>query len=237
MRTDSGFDAGRDGFGRGGLAVSAKSIEDMLDTSLGARWKRRRRFIIPVFAVLAVAGAFAIWGPIGIGPGPIGNTSYTGSTTAPVSRTQPAIFEDSIYAGDSGAVIDSIALVSDGSYPPPRVLAIKGDGDQVCGGEAWPLTGRQNFYAVCTAGRLVPLIGRPVPENSHLSMPGLAAPDYPGIGAAIEIAPPGSAGCWSVTEVVIHYHVGIRHYTATHLMDLTQCWSKSRLAALRQQQH
>jgi len=226
-----------DGFGRGGLAVSAKSIEDMLDTSLAARWKRRRRLIIPVFAVFAAAGAFAIWGPIGIGSGPIGNTHYTGSMTGSVSRTQPSMFEEPIYAGNSGAVIDSIALVSDGSYPPPHVLSIRGDGDQVCGGDAWPLTGRQNFYAVCTAGSLVPLIGRPVPENSHLPKPGLAGSDYPGIGAAIETAPPRSAGCWTVTAVIIHYHVGIRHYTATHVIDLTECWSKSQLAALRQQQH
>ena len=202
--------------------MSAKSIEDMLDTSLRARWKRRRRFIIPVFAVVAVAGAFAIWGPIGIGPGPIGNSADHGSTTGSVSRTQPTIFVEPIYAGNSGAVIDSIAVVSDGRYPAPRVISIKGDGDQLCGG-AWRLTGRQNFYAACTAGRLVPLIGRPVPESS-------------GIGAAIETAPPGSAGCWTVTAVVIHYHVWIRHYAATQVIDMTECWSKSQLAAVRQQQ-
>jgi hypothetical protein len=56
--------------------------------------------------------------------------------------------------------------------------------------------------------------------------------DYPGIGAA----PPGRAGCWTVTAIVIHYHVGIRHYTATQAADLTACWNKSQLAALRQQQ-
>jgi hypothetical protein len=212
----------------------ATSIEDMTDTSLRASWKRTRRFIVPVIAVLAAAAAFAIWGPIGIGPGPIGNTAGS-STGGLVSRTQPAIFVEPIDAGNSGAVIDSIAVVSDGSFPAPHVISIRGDGDQICGG-AWPLTGTQNFYTSCTAGALVPLTGKPVPASSRLQNPGTAAPDYPGIGAAIETAPPGRAGCWTVTAVVIHYHVGIRHYTATRVDDMTMCWSKSRLAALELQQ-
>jgi hypothetical protein len=203
----------------------------MTDTSLRARWKRRRRFIIPVFAVLAAAGAFAIWGPIGIGPGPIGNTFDASTTGGLVSRTQPTVFVVSIDAGNSGAVIDSIAAVSDGSYPAPHVISIKGDGDQVCGG-TWPLTGRQNFYVSCTAGGLVPLINRRVPISSHVNQSGLGPIDYPGIGAAIEAAPPGRAGCWTVTAIVIHYHVGIRHYTATQAVNLTACWSKSQYAAL-----
>jgi hypothetical protein len=60
--------------------------------------------------------------------------------------------------------------------------------------------------------------------------------NYPGIGAAIEAAPPGPAGCWIVTKFVMHYHVGFRHYTATYAMSETGCWSKSALAALKQQQ-
>lgn len=105
----------------------------------------------------------------------------------------------------------------------------------LCGG-AWRLTGRQNFYASCASGGLVPLIGKPLPASSHLQNPGLAAADYPGIGAAIETAPPGPAGCWTVIAVVIHYHVGIRHYAAAQVLNMTECWSKSQLAALRQQQ-
>ena len=213
--------------------MSSKSVEDTLDTLLPARWKRRRRFIIPGIAVLVAAAAFAIWGPIGIGPGPIGNTVGS-STGGLVSRTQPAIFVEPIDAGDSGAVIDGIDVVSNGSYPAPRVISVRGDGDQICGG-AWPLTGRENFYSACAPGGLVPLLGRPVPASSR-SNDQRGPIDYPGIGAAIETAPPGPAGCWTVTAVVIHYHVGIKHYTATHVADMTVCWSKSRLAALQQQQ-
>jgi hypothetical protein len=141
-----------------------------------------------------------------------------------------------IDAGHSGAIVDSLELLSDGSYPAPRVLSVKGDGDQYCGG-SWPVTGPDNFYATgCAVGGLVPLLGRPVPVSSHVNVPGLGPVDYPGIGAAIETAPPGPAACWIITKFVIHYHVGIRHYTATHDISQTGCSGKSQDVA-QQQQH
>ncbi|MGO8958290.1 MAG: hypothetical protein ACLQFR_13100 [Streptosporangiaceae bacterium] len=214
--------------------MAASPLDGMTDTSLRAWWERRRRVIIPVIALLAAAGGLLAWGPIGVGPGPIGNWTDSGGMTGLVSRTQPTVLVESIDAGNSGAVIDSIAVVSDGRYPAPHVVSIRGDGDQVCGG-AWPLTGRQNFYADCAAGGLVPLLGRAVPANSPVNEPGQGSITYPGIGAAIEAAPPGPAGCWTVTTLVIHYHVGIRHYTAAHIVNVTECSSQSQLAALRRQ--
>jgi hypothetical protein len=196
--------------------MSATSVEEMTDTSLRARWNRRRRPIIALIAVVAAAGAFALWGPIGIGPGPIRNTASPVTTTGPVSRTQPAMFVVPIDAGNSGAVIDSVAVISDGSYPAPHVISVQADGDLPCGG-AWPLTGQPNFYAACAASGLVPLLGRPVSDTS----------------AAIKAAPPGPAGCWTATAAVIHYHIGIRHYTATHGIRMTVCWDKSKLAGLQ----
>jgi hypothetical protein len=214
-------------------------IEDMTDVSLHARinsarasLKRRRRIIVSVAGTLLAIGAFVAWGPIGIGAGPVGSGTSSSSTDTPVPRTQPAVFVTSIDAGKSGAVIDSVSVFSDGSYPAPRVISIKGDRDEVCGG-AWPLTGVENFYNTCDAGGPVPLIGRAVPVSSTVDVPTLGRLVYPGIGIAIETAPPGKAGCWLVTSVVIRYHIGIRHYTATHGMSLTACSSASRLNALR----
>jgi len=140
-----------------------------------------------------------------------------------------------IDAGRSGAVIDSIVVLSDGSYPAPHVISIKGDREQACSGGPWPLKGRQNFNRDCVAGGLVPLLGRAVPAKSRVHVPGLGPVTYPGIGAAIKAAPPGPAGCWMVTSIVIHYHVGIRHYTATHDIRLTGCSSKSQLEAVQEQ--
>src|SRR5262249_52641096 len=122
---------------------------------------------------------------------------------------------------------------SDGGFPAPHVISVRGDGEAAACGGAWPLTGKQNFFTACAAGGLVPLLGRPVPVSSHVTVPDLGPVDYPGIGIAIEAAAPGPAGCWTVSAVVIHYHVGIRHYTATHIGNITVCWSKTRLAALQ----
>jgi len=204
----------------------------MADTSRGAWWKRGRR-VIPVAAALAAVGAFLAWGPVGVGPGPIGNAVSGMGFGDPVSRTQPTIFLAPIDAGRSGAVIDSIVVLSDGSYPAPHVISIQGDRSQVCGG-AWPLRGSQNFYRGCAGGGLVPLLGRAVPAKSRVDVPGLGPVTYPGISAAIKVAPPGRAGCWMATSIVIHYHVGIRHYTATHTISETACSSKAQLEAAQQ---
>jgi hypothetical protein len=200
----------------------------MADLSRRAWWKRARRVIIPVAVALAAGIAFLAWGPVGVGPGPISNAVSGVSVTGGVSRTQPTMFLAPVDAGRSGAVIDSIVVLSDGSYPAPRIIRITGDRQQSCGG-TWPLKGRQSFYRSCAAGGLVPLLGRAVPASSRVYVPGLGRVAYRGISAAIEAAPPGPAGCWMARFIVIHYHVGIRHYTATHAVSLTACSSKSQL--------
>ena len=139
--------------------MSVELAGGIADTSRRAWWKRARRVIIPVAAALGTVGAFLAWGPVGVGPGPIGNRVSGMGFGDPVSRTQPAIFLAPIDAGRSGAVIDSIVVLSDGRYAAPHVISIKGDRSQVCGG-AWPLRGSQNFYRGCAGGGLVPLLGR-----------------------------------------------------------------------------
>jgi len=206
--------------------MSVQPIGSVPDGSRPA-WRNRARLLIIVAALtFAAVGAFIAWGPIGVGPGPIGDTVMAVTEGSGVPRTQPAMFMTPVDAGRSGAVIDSIEVLSDGTYPAPRVISIEGDRQQNCGG-AWPLKGKQNFYRVCAAGGLVPLLGRPLPARSRVRVRGLGHVAFPGIGAAIKAAPPGPAGCWMVTSVVIHYHVGIRHYTATHIMSLTACSRKS----------
>ncbi len=40
----------------------------------------------------------------------------------------------------------------------------------------------------------------------------------------IKVAPPGSrGGCWTATAIVVHYHVGIRHYTVTSTDVFAAC--------------
>jgi hypothetical protein len=216
------------------VAVSVQLVGGTADNRPRARWKHVRRAIIPVSAALAAVGAFLAWGPVGVGPGPIGNRVSGMGSAGVVSQTQPAVFLVPIDAGRSGAVIDGIDVLSDGSYPAPQVISIKGDRQQACDGGPWPVTGRQNFYRACAAGGLVPLLGRAVPR-SRVDVPGLGPATYPGIGAAIKAAHPGPAGCWMVTSIVIHYYVGIRHNTATYGISVTACSSTSQLAAEEQQ--
>jgi hypothetical protein len=205
--------------------VSVQPIGPVPDSPPRALRNWARLLITLLTLTLAAVGAFNAWGPIGVGPGPIGDAVMGVSVTSGVHRTQPAMFMTPVDAGRSGAVIDRVEVLSDGLYPAPRVISIEGDRQQNCGG-AWPLKGKQNFYRVCAAGGLVPLLGRALPARSRVSVRGLGRVTYSGIGAAIKAAPPGHAGCWMVTSVVIHYHVGIRHYTATHTMSLTACSRK-----------
>src|SRR5262245_42692918 len=150
MRINAEPSGGRDRGRSGEIGVSAASIEVKTDASPRVRWKRGRLIFIALIAVLAAAGALAAWGPIGVGPGPIGNGRSNVAVGGPVPRTQPAWFVVPIDAGHSGAVIDGIEVLSDGSYPAPRVISIKGNADQSCAG-AWPVAGPQNFYAACVA--------------------------------------------------------------------------------------
>jgi hypothetical protein len=206
--------------------VSVQRVGAMADFERRRRWTRRWAAAVLAAAVIAIVSAFLAWGPIGVGPGPIGNVASSTAVTSGVSRTQPTVFLVPIDAGRSAAVIDSIVVLSDDGYPAPRIISIKADRQQNCAG-AWPLTGRQNFFRVCAAGGLVSLIGRTAPASSRVDIPGLGAVTSPGIGAALTAAPPGPAGCWMATSIVIHYHVGIRHYAATHAFDLTACSSDS----------
>ncbi len=85
------------------VAVSVQLAGGMAYTSRRARWKRARRVVIPVAAALAAVSAFLAWGPVGVGPGPIGNGVSGVVFADPVSRTQPAMFLAPIDAGRSRA--------------------------------------------------------------------------------------------------------------------------------------
>jgi hypothetical protein len=218
-------------------------IEDMTDVSLHARinsarasLKRRRRIIVSVAGTLLAIGAFLAWGPFGIGSGPVLSGSGALTLKAPVPRHAPAMLNIELDAGASNAIVDGIELHSDGRFPPPRSMRIFANPDAVCA-QVWaPLLGPHGFYAVCTSngrGKLGPLIGHSIPRLSRVNVPGLGPVTYPGEDASIEVGPPGAAGCWMVTSVAIHYHVGIRHYTAAVAVEIAGCWSNAQFAALR----
>ncbi|HUZ25673.1 MAG TPA: hypothetical protein VMV07_18095 [Streptosporangiaceae bacterium] len=176
-----------------------------------------------VAALIVAAGAFLAWGPLGIGAGPLAVAFVASSGTVPQSR--PSVLLVPIETGAATpAVIDSVRISGGQGYPAPRLLSVVGDPDQACSGIWWPLTGENSFAQRCAKGGTVPLVGRVIPVG-HLTLAahGRRPAATRTIDVSIEVAAPGSAGCWNVTEVVVRYHVGSRHYTTTADEALSGC--------------
>jgi hypothetical protein len=181
------------------------------------RWQRWRRVILPAAAALLAFGAFLMWGPIGLGNGPL--AVQMGSSNGWTDAGQmPAAFILPIYnSGGRPAVIDSVDLVGSTRYPIPRLLHLEVVSVTDCAG-AWPArTDGHGFTLVdCADARdQGPLIGRTIRPNTP--------PDSRGfLAAAITTAPPPGA-CWVIGKIILRYHVGIRHYVVADPYELAVC--------------
>jgi hypothetical protein len=62
--------------------VNAQSNDAGVGASQRARWQRRRLVVITVVGAMLAVGAFLLWGPIGLGNGPLnaGAGGITGGT-------------------------------------------------------------------------------------------------------------------------------------------------------------
>lgn len=195
--------------------MKAASVPDILRS--GPRWGRSRGGLLggwigaAVIASLAVA-AFMIWGPIGLGSGPL--TVYApsgGQILGPQNQAWGMMVP--VEAGQSGAVIDQVAVVGGDGYRGPRVLLVLEVTDRPgqCGG-TFPWEGPESILSTCAIGGVHRLIG--------IRLPG----DDPGVDMVIKVGPPVSgSGCWTMSAVVVHYHVGIRHYAVTSAGDFAAC--------------
>src|SRR5258708_23696309 len=47
--------------------------------------------------------------------------------------------------------------------------------------------------------------------------------NFYGFPAAAEVAAPHPGTCWVMTKIVVHYHVGLRHYSASDPYQLAVC--------------
>lgn len=203
--------------------MSLMPIETMTDISLPARFSRRKRIIVPVVIALLAIGAFLQWGPVGLGNGPLVMGNGGGSST--MAQPRPARFADLIpYAGvGSGPVtVDGITLVNHTSYPTPRLVAtelVLADMTQCTFGQAGKAA-RGFGVAGCGGSRYVsPLLGRPLARQ-----PATGVMSY---AAGLEMSPPKPGGCWVLTDVVVRYHVGIRHFSADERLDTVVCAGKN----------
>ena len=203
--------------------MSLTSIETMTDVSMSARFDRRKRVIIPVVIALLAIGAFLRWGPIGLGNGPL---VMGGTGVDTMSLPRPVPFADLIlYSGTGSATIDRITLVNRTSYPTPRLIStelVSADMTQCTFGPAG--TAAKGFgVAGCGDSRYVsPLIGRQLPQQ-----PANGVISY---AAGIKMSAPKSGGCWVLTDIVVHYHIGIRHYSADEPLGTVVCAGKNAAA-------
>jgi hypothetical protein len=195
-------------------AVSADGVTELAPRPGRRRW---RPVLAVVVAVLLAAGAFLLWGPIGLGSGPLrvgmGNAGGVDQNRAPVAFIVP------IYnTGRDRAVVDAVAFVDGTRFPAPRILALGVVSDARCGG-SWPARAEGRGFALVGCGGRYrgPLIGYAVPYAAGIS---------PGFPAAAEAAAPWPGSCWVLSKVIVHYHIGIRHYTTSGPFELSVC-SKS----------
>jgi hypothetical protein len=202
--------------------MSTLSIDDPEDASVRAWYRRRSRVIILAAAGLLAAGAFLLWGPIGLGNGPLSTGLGYGEGWAhaggPVGLVIP------IYnSGNSPAVVDGLDLISGTSYPDPHVLRLEVLTSGACIG-TWPTRQAAGGFVLvgCGGTDAGPLIGHAVGPTRPVSR---------GFPAAAEIAAPRPGTCWVMTKVVVHYHVGIRHYSATEPAKIAVCANQAQVNA------
>jgi hypothetical protein len=87
-------------------------------------------------------------------------------------------------------------------------------GPSTCGGAGPARASARGFVLQGCAAGLGPLIGHAF---------GRTPPVYGSFWAAAEVAAPRAGTCWVMTEIVVHYHVGITHYSATGPYQLAVC--------------
>ena len=170
------------------------------------------RWIAAVVIVSFLTVAFLLWGPIGFGSGPLMVYAPSGGQILG-PRDQPWGLVVGIQAGASRAVIDQVTVVGGAGYSGPHVLSVLEATSQPgqCGGTA-PWEGPDSIISGCGISGLRSMVGVPLPGNN------------PGVNMIIKIGPPvGRSGCWTLTAIVVHYHVGIRHYTLTSTGQFAAC--------------
>jgi hypothetical protein len=181
--------------------------------------ERALRLVLIAAVVLVAVGAFLLWGPIGLGNGPL--NVQIGAVQGSIANGPVAFALPLHNSGGALAVVDGVELIGGTRFPGPRLLGLEVLTNSNCGG-AWPARAAgPGFVFVHCGGRYAgPLIGHgfgPDPARIFFGWP-----------AAAEAAAPPPGGCWVMTKVVVHYHVGIRHYAATDSYPISVCRSHAK---------
>ena len=203
--------------------MTSSLIDHPNDKSVRAWYGRQRRVIILVAAGLVAIGAFLLWGPIGLGNGPLSAASYGTVDSAHAGRGPVGFVLPMHNSGDSSAVVDGLDLIGGTSYHGPHVLGLEVLTSGACGG-AWPARQAAGGFVLvgCGGTDAGPLVGHAFGPTQPVSF---------GFPAAAEVAAPRPGTCWVMTRIVVHYHVGIRHYSATDPYQLAVCTDAAQVNA------
>jgi hypothetical protein len=202
--------------------MTSSLIDHPNGTPVRAWLRRKRRVVILAAAGLLATGAFLLWGPVGLGNGPL--SAAAAGVEGQVHAGSPVGFVILIHnSGGSPAVVDGLDLIGGTTYPGPHVLGLEVLTAGACLGP-WPVRqeGRGFVLVGCGGADAGPLAGHAVGPTHPVSL---------GFPAAAEIAAPRPGTCWVMTKVVVHYHVGIRHYSATGASGLAVCADSAQLNA------
>lgn len=199
------------------------SVDHPKRESARAWYGRKRRVAILVAVGLLAIGVFLLWGPIGLGNGPL--SAGSGSTQGwSDSGRGPVGFVIPIQnSGDAPAVIDGLDLIGGTRYPGPRVLRLEALTSGTCGG-AWPARPADRGFALvgCGGTDAGSLIGHAF---------GRTRPAWFSFAGAAEVTPPRPGTCWVMSKIVVHYHVGIRYYSASDPYELAVCAGSGRVSS------
>lgn len=203
--------------------MSSLSIDRPKVMSVRAWYGRKRRVMALAAAGLLATGAFLLWGPIGLGNGPLSAAVYGTQGAAHAGRGPVGFIIPIHNSGDSRAVVDGLDLIGGSSYPGPHVLGLEILTAGLCGG-AWPARPAVRGFVLVGCGGTAagPLVGHEFGPTQPVSF---------GFPAAAEVAAPSPGTCWVMTKVVVHYHVGIRHYSATDPYQLAVCTGSAQVSA------
>jgi hypothetical protein len=190
------------------------------------QWRQgRRRLLVCTSAALLAVGAFLLWGPIGLGNGPLSVEIRGAEAWADPGQTPVGFIVPIFNSGHGRAVIDAVEALGGTSYTGPRELGLAVLSSDNCSGAGSARADGEAFVMAGCGGRdHGPLIGY-----------GIAAGRF--IPAAAEVAAPRPGTCWVMTKIVIRYHVGIRHYAASYPYALAACGSRTASAQVLAAMH
>jgi hypothetical protein len=174
----------------------------------GGRQHLRGLILSAAAALVVVVGALLLWGQIGLGSGPLSVPAMAGTFGSVQATTQPTAYVTTLVnAAGSTAIIDSVTVTSARGYSPARVLSVRVArySNYGCIDD-----GPANSLATCVRAPLVAAAGFAVGAHANTLIGSRHGP-----ALVIEMARPSANQCVVVTAIVVRYHVGIRHYTAT----------------------